>query len=94
MCSAGLEEVEEDARRGGRGRKLQLLAGRAATRVKISERSRCCTAVSWRGLSRWIKCGLVENLYQLRVELGQTRLAIVVEDQYGVDHDCKGVSKW
>jgi len=37
---------EEGASKGGRGRKLQLDGGRAATRVKISERRRCWTAVS------------------------------------------------
>jgi hypothetical protein len=37
----------EGARRGGRGRKLQLLLGRAETRVKISAMRRCWTAVSF-----------------------------------------------
>ena len=44
-----VEEEEEPvggARRGGSGRKLQAEFGRAATRVKISERRRCWTAVS------------------------------------------------
>jgi hypothetical protein len=36
----------EGVRRGGSGRKLQLLLGRAETRVKISEIRRCWTAVS------------------------------------------------
>jgi len=41
-----LVDVVEGVRRGGSGRKLQALAGRAETRVKISEMRRCCTAVS------------------------------------------------
>ena len=40
--SAGAAE----ARSGGRGRKLQDVAGRLATRVKISEIRRCWTDVS------------------------------------------------
>jgi hypothetical protein len=39
-------EVDEEARRGGRGRKLQEPAGRWETRVKISEMRRCWTLVS------------------------------------------------
>lgn len=36
-----VEEVDEEARSGGRGRKLQDPAGRCETRVKISVISRC-----------------------------------------------------
>lgn len=43
---AGLVEVLEPARRGGRGRKLQALFERFDTRVKISEIRRCWTDVS------------------------------------------------
>lgn len=39
-------EVEEDARRGGRGRKLQEPEGRCETSVKISEMRRCWMVVS------------------------------------------------
>jgi hypothetical protein len=39
-------EVEDAARRGGRGRKLQEPAGRLETRVKISEMRRCWMLVS------------------------------------------------
>lgn len=46
---ASATELEEDAgaRRGGSGRKLHEDAGRAETRVKISDMSRCWTAVSY-----------------------------------------------
>lgn len=76
------------ARRGGRGRKLQLDAGRAETRVKISEMRRCWTAVScsqrqWMAGRMW---GRETN--ELGVELGQPGLTVVVEDQHGVDHRC------
>lgn len=53
------EEEEVGARRGGSGRKLQLLAGRAETRVKISERRRCWTDVSWEVLVVGMGGGLV-----------------------------------
>lgn len=47
MCSLlGTVEVEELARRGGRGRKLQDPAGRWDTRVNISDIRRCWTDVS------------------------------------------------
>ena len=48
-------EEELEARRGGSGRKLQLLCGRAETRVKISEMRRCWTDVSYTSQSagRW-----------------------------------------
>jgi len=39
-------DLEEEARRGGRGRKLHDPEGRLETRVKISEMSRCWTDVS------------------------------------------------
>lgn len=39
-------EVEEEARRGGRGRKLHEPEGRFETSVKISDISRCWTDVS------------------------------------------------
>lgn len=39
-------DVDEEARRGGRGRKLQAELGRVETRVKISDMRRCWTAVS------------------------------------------------
>ena len=75
----------EGVRSGGRGRKLQLLLGRAETRVKISEIRRCWTAVS---LGRCqllcdrieLGCGALGLIYQLCVEFGQPGLAIVVED--------------
>lgn len=41
-----LRVLEEDARRGGSGRKLQALDARVETREKICERRRC-----WRGTS-------------------------------------------
>lgn len=48
MCGSDEEvEVLEAARRGGRGRKLQEPFGRLATRVKISEMSRCWIDVSY-----------------------------------------------
>jgi hypothetical protein len=40
--------VEEAARRGGSGRKLQEPGGRLETRVKISDMSRCWIDVSCR----------------------------------------------
>ena len=46
MCE--LDELLEGARRGGRGKKLQLPAGREETRVKISDIRRCWTEVSYR----------------------------------------------
>ena len=47
MCGSDDEvEVLEAASRGGRGRKLQEPLGRLATRVKISEMSRCWIDVS------------------------------------------------
>lgn len=47
LCSLEeVEEVEELARSGGRGRKLQDPAGRWETREKISEMRRCWTDVS------------------------------------------------
>ena len=49
LCSVPVEL--EEARSGGSGKKLQLLAGRAATRAKISESRRCWTAVSLRFVS-------------------------------------------
>ena len=74
----------EGVRRGGRGRKLQLLLGRAETRVKISAIRRCCTAVSLgeRQLvcDRWWWWRSLSLAYQLGVEFGQAGLAIVVED--------------
>lgn len=77
------------------GRKLHAEDGRLATRVKISEMRRCCTLVSWllcqrwfrkksRGIEPWlVRC----RAYQLGVELCKARLAGVVEDKYGIDHD-------
>ena len=88
LADAGVEGV----RRGGRGRKLQLLLGRAATRVKISEIRRCWTDVSWTEVvsEDWGGVlGKVDTAYQLGIEFGQTRLAVVVEDQDGIDH-CGG----
>ena len=35
------------------GKKLQAEDGRSATKVKISEMSRCCTLVSWLMCQRW-----------------------------------------
>lgn len=34
-----------------------------------------------RSIDEWM------SAYALLVELGQTRLAVVVDDQYGLDHD-------
>jgi hypothetical protein len=76
----------EGVRRGGSGRKLQLLLGRAETRVKISEIRRCWTAVSLEGVlvgmrqdgRTWWRHRLVT--YELSIEFGQPGLAIVVED--------------
>jgi hypothetical protein len=42
----GVEDVPEEASRGGRGRKLQEPEGRWETRVKISDMRRCWTDVS------------------------------------------------
>lgn len=50
MALLELVELVEGARRGGKGRKLQDEAGRADTRVKISEIRRCWTDVSCRSL--------------------------------------------
>ena len=48
LCgSLAVCEVLVDARRGGRGRKLQEPAGRWETSVKISEIRRCWTLVSY-----------------------------------------------
>ena len=44
-----VDEVEELARRGGRGRKLQDPEGRWETSVKISVMRRCWIVVSWGG---------------------------------------------
>ena len=76
---------EAEARRGGRGRKLQAEGGRCDTRVKISEINRCWTDVSWgyqpdSGERTWARAD------QLCVELGQPRLTGVVEDQNRIDH--------
>ena len=74
----------EGVRSGGSGRKLQLLLGRAETRVKISEIRRCWTAVSLKSCQ--LSCDKVDidrevcRTYQLCVEFGQPGLAIVVED--------------
>lgn len=50
-------EVEEDARSGGSGKKLQEPDGRWDTRLKISVINRCCMVVSLRNISmcnaRW-----------------------------------------
>lgn len=43
---SALESSDCEARSGGRGRKLQDPAGRAATRVKISDSNFCWTLVS------------------------------------------------
>ena len=54
---------------------------------------RCWTLVSWAVVST----GALEHnvrsrvMYQLCVELGQSRLAGIVEDEDGVDH---GVDRW
>lgn len=84
-----LGQRRERAGHGGTyGRKLQAELGRLATRVKISEMRRCWTLVSWapifsiEGWGRWTG----GSRYQLGVELGQARLAGVVEDEHGVDH--------
>jgi len=86
------ETAAEDcagARRGGSGRKLHDDEGRAETRVKISEIRRCWTAVSCGdGSEGCIDRYVCFSWYQLCVELGQTRLAIVIENQDGVDHCC------
>lgn len=97
------EDADDDeARSGGSGRKLQLLAGLAATSVKISERRRCWTAVSYAEESltvRLCEYGKEEedvSRYQLRVEFGQARLSIVVEHEHRIDHYCCGddVGQW
>ena len=66
---------------------MQLLLGRAETRVKISEIRRCWTAVSLDGvLVLWFATkkdragGSSGGAYKLGVEFGQPGLAIVVED--------------
>lgn len=82
--------MPEAARRGGSGRKLHDPRGRFDTRVKISDISRCCILVSCRTRLSAMRCSLramrdrVSN--QLRVELGQPRLPLAVEDQECVDH--------
>lgn len=48
----GVWDVEEEARRGGRGRKLQDPGARWETSVNISEMRRCWTDVSWVLLER------------------------------------------
>jgi len=80
-------EVEEEARRGGRGRKLQDPDGRWDTSVKISVMRRCWIVVSYIDVSAGrIWHGGVVWMYKLCVELGQTWLTIVVEHQDCVDH--------
>jgi hypothetical protein len=82
----------EEARSGGRGRKLQAVEDRVETRVKISVMSRCWTEVSCPGQL----CGSGvrgcrnggKRSHELRVELGQAGLAGVVENQDGVNHVC------
>lgn len=80
--------VLDSASRGGRGRKLQLLEGRWDTRVKISDIKRCWTDVSFSRLSvAGREVSLVRSdSYQLGVELGETRLPVVVEDQDSIYH--------
>lgn len=86
-------EVPEAARRGGSGRKLQEPAGRFETRVKISDMRRCCMLVSCGKVSGVCDEDIDEDgrdrvggTYELRVELGQSWLALAVEYQKGVDH--------
>lgn len=67
------------------GRKLQAELGRFATRVKISEISRCCTLVSC-SPSDGHATAAAAGAYELRVKLGQTGLTGIVEHQHGVDH--------
>ena len=64
-----------------------------ATRVKISEMRRCWTLVSWvvvstRAVERVVRSRV---MYQLCVELSQSRLTGIVEDEDCVDH---GVDRW
>ena len=67
------------------GRKLHAELGRFATRVKISEMRRCCTLVSWVVVSTE-RDNRSRAIYQLCVELGQSRLTGIVEDEDCVDH--------
>ncbi len=79
-------DVLEEARSGGRGRKLRLPEGRWETRVKISEMRRCSTEVSWfllAGLGRFLT-----RTYELGVELCEARLPCIVEHENSVDHGC------
>ena len=62
---------------------LLLLIDRLQT--KSHDRSSECPtmadgSVYW-SIDEWL------SAYALLVELGQTRLAVVVDDQYGLDHD-------
>lgn len=79
------------------GRKLQADDGRVDTSAKISEISRCCTLVSCRLTAKCSASALQEGAtevknssrwdhYQLRVELGQPRLAGIIEDEHSIDH--------
>ena len=52
-------EVEEEARRGGRGRKLQDPDGRWDTSVKISVMRRCWIVVSYTDVSAGRMSGMV-----------------------------------
>lgn len=79
-------------RRRAYGRKLQAEAGRLATRENICVRSFCWRATSCEAddgalaLNIQVRQAGWGVLNDLRVKLGQPRLAIVVEDQYGVYH--------
>ena len=86
------EEEEGEERSGGSGRKLHDVDGRALTNVKICVSSRCCSDWSCYAVSAGGGPGEREDPWgvgrrnYLGVELGETRLAVVVEDEDGVDH--------
>lgn len=93
--SAPLVEPEGGASSGGRGRKLQEPDGRLATSENISAIRRCWILVSCKTrkkktsetVRRRLKAKKKRvNSYQLRVELGQTGLALIVKDEKRIDH--------
>ena len=80
----------DPASSGGSGRKLHADAGRFATRLKIWLSSRCCSVISCACARARASApsGRVARggAYYLGVEFYEARLAVVVEDEDGVDH--------
>ena len=87
----------DPASSGGSGRKLHADAGRFATRLKIWLSSRCCSVISCACARARASApsGRVARggAYYLGVEFYEARLAVVVEDEDGVDHGGGGVGK-